>query len=123
MCLNVWTVRFKTQPSNSPDLNILDLGFFASLKARVWAMKWQAANVEQLVEKVTAAFNLYPPETITLIWAQLYAVYNAVLRQNGGNKYVNPHSGINRRARNGGNVIDLTIDLNEYNRVFDMINE
>ena len=66
-------------------------------------MKWQAVNIEQLVDKVTAAFNEYPSETLTHIWAHLYAVYNAILKQNGGDKYINPHTGINRRARNNGN--------------------
>jgi len=113
-----WTVTFVTQPSNSPDLNILDLGFFASLKSKVWAMKMNASNIQQLVQKVTLAFDDYPASTITNIWAQLYAVYNAILQQNGGNKYKLPHTGINRRARNGQNAIDLMIDVEAFNRVF-----
>jgi hypothetical protein len=117
-----WTVKFVTQPPNSPDLNILDLGLFASLKSKVWAMKFRATNIELLVQKITAAFEDYPSETLTHIWAQLYAIYNAVLKQSGGNKYTNPHTGINRRARNGGNAIDLSIDVDEYNRVFNMFN-
>lgn len=28
-----WNIRFVVQPSNSPDLNILDLGYFASIQA------------------------------------------------------------------------------------------
>ena len=30
-----WLVELKTQPSQSPDLNVNDSGFFASLKSRV----------------------------------------------------------------------------------------
>ena len=34
-----WNIKFITQPAQSPDLSILDLGFFSSLKSRVAAVK------------------------------------------------------------------------------------
>ena len=38
-----WTFVFDRQPAQSPDLNILDLGFFHSLKRRVSHMKMKNA--------------------------------------------------------------------------------
>ena len=36
-----WSVELVTQPAQSPDLYISDLGIFASLKSRVWGMNAQ----------------------------------------------------------------------------------
>ena len=43
-------VELVTQPSQSPDLNINDLGFFTSLKSRVWGMN--AGSIDELVETI-----------------------------------------------------------------------
>ncbi|CAM9716335.1 unnamed protein product [Sphacelaria rigidula] len=45
-----WLVELVTQPSQSPDLNINDLGFCTSLKSRVWGMN--ASTVDELVETI-----------------------------------------------------------------------
>ncbi|GJN24769.1 hypothetical protein PR202_gb12531 [Eleusine coracana subsp. coracana] len=42
-----WDIRLKCQPSNSPDLNILDLGFFRTIQAIQY--KKSAKKVEELV--------------------------------------------------------------------------
>ncbi|CAM9813318.1 unnamed protein product, partial [Pylaiella littoralis] len=49
-----WLVTLKTQPSQSPDLNVNDLGFFASLKSKVWG-----ANASAVDELVKTIFDLY----------------------------------------------------------------
>ena len=43
-------VELVTQPAQSPDLNVNDLGFFASLKSRVWGMN--ASSIDELVETI-----------------------------------------------------------------------
>ena len=42
-----WNIKLVTQPAQSPDLNINDLGFFSSLKSRVWRGRF--GTVEELV--------------------------------------------------------------------------
>ncbi|CAB1098721.1 unnamed protein product [Ectocarpus sp. CCAP 1310/34] len=42
-----WLVELVTQPAQSPDLNINDLGCFASLKPRVWGVN--AFSIDELV--------------------------------------------------------------------------
>ncbi len=37
-----WVLKIETQPAQSPDLNILDFGFFDSLKVRVRHLKHRA---------------------------------------------------------------------------------
>src|SRR6266508_1922687 len=43
-----WDIRLTCQPPNSPDLNMLDLGFFAAIQALFY--KGTPNNVEQIVE-------------------------------------------------------------------------
>ena len=42
-----WMVELVTQPAQSPHLNVNDLGFFASLKMRVWGMN--SSSIDELV--------------------------------------------------------------------------
>ena len=48
------------QPSNSPDLNVLDLGFFASLQAMV--ANCGTRNKQFLIQAVNAKFATYPSQ-------------------------------------------------------------
>jgi hypothetical protein len=49
-----WDIRLTCQPPNSPDLNVLDLGFFAAIQALFY--KGTPNNIEKIVEKVDKAF-------------------------------------------------------------------
>ena len=46
-----WDIQMVRQPARSPDLNILDLGFFRSLQSQQWASGF-ANTLEEMVEKV-----------------------------------------------------------------------
>ncbi len=111
-----------TQPTQSPDLNILDLGLFHSLKNRVHQLKVQATNLDTLLAKVRQAFNAYDGATLDYIWAHLYDCYNCILTENGGNQYKAPHGGSRRRHQNSPTSVNLNIDVDIYNRVFNMLN-
>ena len=39
-----------TQPAQSPDLNVNELGFFASLKSKVWGIN--ASTIDELVKTI-----------------------------------------------------------------------
>ncbi|CAN0329591.1 unnamed protein product, partial [Discosporangium mesarthrocarpum] len=55
-----------TQPANSPDLSVNDLGFFHSiqqLKEYVWV-----TNTQKLVEATAEAFDAYPRDTLECVW-------------------------------------------------------
>lgn len=49
-CRYGWDIRLTCQPPNSPDLNVLDLGFFAAIQALF--EKGTPNNINQIVEKV-----------------------------------------------------------------------
>lgn len=120
--VNGWNIRLFNQPAQSPDLNIMDLGLFHSLKCRVAHIKRVAHNVDELIDKVLEAYDEYDAETLDHIWAHLLACWNCILRENGGNQYKAPHTKARTRGENGQSCVDLTIEVDEYNRVFDMLN-
>lgn len=116
-----WQFRVVTQPVQSPDLNILDLGLFHSLKCRVAHIKRVAHNIDELIEKVHKAYADYDHKTLDHIWAHLIACWNRILRETGGNQYKPPHIHARTRAQNGQSSVDLTVDVDEYNRVFELL--
>lgn len=117
-----WEIVVDTQPAQSPDLNILDLGFFHSLKVHVGHLKHRARNMVQLMANVREAFDDYDYDTLNRVWAHLFACYNCILAVNGDNQYTAPHSGVRTRQKKGLEVVDLTINVEEYNRVSTMLN-
>lgn len=48
-----WGIAVRCQPPQSPDLNVLDLGFFASLQAEHF--KQRTVSIEEVVDKVREA--------------------------------------------------------------------
>eukprot|EP01031_Cornospumella_fuschlensis_P026698 gene26697-32259_t len=82
-----WRFNVVTQPAQSPDLNILDLGLFHSLKSRVAVLKQHAVNIDQLIAKINVAYQAYHGRTLDHIWAHLYACWNSILNVNGCNQY------------------------------------
>ncbi|KAM0855112.1 hypothetical protein ACQ4PT_049991 [Festuca glaucescens] len=84
-----WDIRLTCQPPNSPDLNILDLGFFAALQSNFH--KLSPGSVDDIVQKVQQAFDEYPAERSNRIFLTLQACMREVLEQLGGNRYKVPH--------------------------------
>ncbi|CAN0403648.1 unnamed protein product, partial [Laminaria digitata] len=80
-----WLVELKTQPSQSPDLNVNDLGFFASLKSRVW--RANANSVNELVKNNFDLYEKYDGDTLERVWQSLFKVYNQTLRKLGDNDF------------------------------------
>ncbi|XP_074303611.1 uncharacterized protein LOC141638061 [Silene latifolia] len=50
-----WNIQFSYQPPNSPDLNVLDLGFFRAIQAL--QQKKKSKKVDELVENTMKAFT------------------------------------------------------------------
>ena len=71
-------VELVTQPAQSPDLNVNDLGFFASLKSRVWGMN--ASSIDELVETIFQQYEEYDSVTLERVWQSLFKVYRHCVR-------------------------------------------
>ena len=86
--------RFKItlveQPPNSPDTNVLDLGFFASLQAKTWRLK-RATTIDGLIENVQAAWNAYDPCKLNRVFLTHACCLDQIIRFHGDNNYKIPH--------------------------------
>ena len=105
-----------TQPPNSPDLNINDLGFFASLKVDVKRICTHCTSREEMMANVVKAFEEYPRDKIDGIWACWFNNLRSVMSCDGGNDYRQAHNGGKKRKRETGSAIDLTVNLVDYDR-------
>ena len=87
-----YRMTVRQQPSNLPDLNVLDLGFFQSLQRKSDAIK-SGGRLVDIVKSVTDAFKAYPQATLEHVWQRLFAAMECVLECRGGNDYILPHRG------------------------------
>ncbi|XP_057517823.1 uncharacterized protein LOC130798740 [Amaranthus tricolor] len=87
------------QPSNSPDCNILDLGFFRSIQSLMH--KKMPKNMNELIKAVEDPFEELHPKTLTNVWISLQHNLNEILKVKGSNDYVQPHLGKKVQEDNG----------------------
>ena len=92
-------LQLYNQPPNSPDLNILDLGFFNSLQSMV--QKHKTRNKGELVYKVLDCFAEYPHHKINNVFLSLQKCMEQIILSNGGNYYELQHMNKQQLERNG----------------------
>lgn len=82
-------IRLCTQPANSPDLNINDLGFFASLQSRCHCAC--PRNELELITMVKQSFEDCSINKLNRLWITLQSVLNEIILNNGDNQFPIPH--------------------------------
>ena len=100
-----------TQPANSPDVNMNDLGFFNSLQSYYW--KTSPKNPSELIAMVEQVFKEYPPKKLNRIWLSYLMNMNMILKHEGGNKYKTPHMNKEKLERQGRLPITIPIYTGE----------
>ncbi|CAM9700208.1 unnamed protein product, partial [Discosporangium mesarthrocarpum] len=60
------SIILETQPADSPDLNVNDLGFFHSIQQLKEDVG--VSSLEDLVEATSEAFDVYHRETLDRVW-------------------------------------------------------
>ncbi|KAF0682600.1 Aste57867_25287 [Aphanomyces stellatus] len=80
---NGWSFTLAPQPPKSPDMNVLDLGFFAGLQSLQYP------------------FNDYPLESLDRTFRTLQSCLLAALQVAGDNTYAIPHMSKEKMARRG----------------------
>ena len=103
-----------TQPPNSPDLNINDLGFSRAVQAAY--DRFSPKNENEVIEFVHKAYDDYDYKKINKVWLSLMMVMNKVLRHHGGNKFLMTCMGKDKLDHNGTLplAIAVTEDINPY---------
>lgn len=102
-----WDIRLFQQPPNSPDLNINDLGLYASLQQITWRRVCQ--TLEQLVENVLEVWDIYPAYKINNLWLTLQCCMNEIIECHGDNDYRIPHMNKQRLERLGQLPVSIPV--------------
>jgi hypothetical protein len=82
-------IRLINQPANSPDLNVLDLGFFNSLQSLTYDTI--SRNLDDLIVNVENEFVNYDPDTLNRVFLTLQGCLIEVMKDGEGNRYKIPH--------------------------------
>ncbi|KAF0714759.1 Aste57867_3712 [Aphanomyces stellatus] len=82
-------ISMLNQPANSPDFNVLDLGFFNAIQSLQHQKRTR--TIEQLVGAVESAFNELPVETLAKTFVTLQKMMELSLINIGGNNFKLPH--------------------------------
>ncbi|VFQ95320.1 unnamed protein product [Cuscuta campestris] len=116
-----WNIKLKFQPPNSPDLNVLDLGFFRAIDS----LQDQSAprSLDDLISAVTTAFEELSPEKLNNVFLTLQGVMGQVLATNGGNQFKIPHIGKTKLVRQGTLPQNLGVSIEVFQKAHTFLQE
>lgn len=102
-------IRLRCQPPNSPDMNVLDLGFFNAIQS----LQHQSApkNVDELIVIVEKAFHDLDVSKLNYVFLTWQQCMLATLEDGGGNGYKIPHMG--KESLNRAGTLPVTIDVEQ----------
>ncbi|XP_058784796.1 uncharacterized protein LOC131659654 [Vicia villosa] len=92
-------IRLMCQPANSPDLNVLDLGFFSAIQSL--QHKESPKTIDELVRAVVESFENFSSMKSNHIFVTLQLCMIEIMKANGSNKYKIPHLNKQRLEREG----------------------
>lgn len=97
------------QPPNSPDFNVLDLGFFNSIQA----LQHQKCpkNIDDLIECTYEAFNKLGENKLNDVFLSLQTAMESAMGCGGGNNYKLKH--IHKEKLRRLNILPSTLTCNE----------
>ena len=90
-------VRLTCQPANSPDTNVLDLGFFNAIQSL--QHQHGANSIDQLIAAVQTAFDALDRSALTKAFLTHQQCMIETMKVSGGNNYKLPHMGKDRLIR------------------------
>ncbi|XP_074284300.1 uncharacterized protein LOC141608853 [Silene latifolia] len=94
-----WNIQLTCQPPNSPDLNVLDLGFFRAIQAL--QQKEKANTLQQLVDNVMQAYEQLEAIKLNYVFITLQACMMEIMQLKGGIDYPIPHMHKSKLAAQG----------------------
>ena len=114
-----WDIRLTCQPPNSPDLNVLDLGFFAAIQALF--QKSTPNNIDKIVDKVEKAFQEYPNERSNRIFLTQQSCMLEIMKHNGGQFYNIPHTRKKTLEMQGALPTSFQCPIDIYNQALEFV--
>jgi len=103
-----WNIQMISQPPRSPDMNVLDLGFFHSLQSLQY--KTPTFTMDGLIAAVEAAFAKVSIFTLDKCFLTLQKVLGTIIACKGGNNYSLPRVR-KHHIRNGVIPTSLPVDV------------
>ena len=101
-------LKLKYQAPNSPDTNILDLGFFRSLQSLQFQQE-PATTTVGLMNNVRRAFDEYDPKLLNRAFITHQDCMGQIIEEKGGNDYSISHMGKDRLEREGQLPVQLPV--------------
>ena len=80
--------KLYTQTPNSPDVNLLDLGFFRAIQSFNDALP---KDEGELIQAVQTAYENYPRHKLNRTWLTLQSCFNQIILHHGDNDYSIEH--------------------------------
>ena len=111
-----------TQGANSPDMNLLVLGFFRVIQSfNNAALK----NEEELIQAVSAVYENYLRNRINHTWLTLQCCFNQIIKNNGGNDYKIDHISKERLECIGQlpDVMEVVVEAQQLFNTIESTNE
>ncbi|KAF0707133.1 hypothetical protein AaE_013756 [Aphanomyces astaci] len=96
----------RRQPLNSPDLNVLDLGFFASIQSIQY--KVVSRSIDDVIRSTLAAFQALSSDKLDNVFVTFQAVMRLVLEHKGDNHFRLPHLTKDALRRAGTPMVNVT---------------
>ena len=92
----------KNQPARSPDFNICDLSICNVLQTLQWKYGGPSRNEGDVITAVNHTWNSFLHYQLEKAFCTLQTIFDAVIKQQGGNCYKIPHIGKDAIWRNYG---------------------
>lgn len=113
-------IRLICQPPNSPNINILDLGFFRALQSLRY--KTVARTIDDLTKVVEDTFDIYSVSKSNDIFLTLQLCMREIMKVKGANTYKIPHIGKAALAREGLLPQQINYDASTVDEVLSLLN-
>ncbi|KAM0824009.1 hypothetical protein ACQ4PT_070493 [Festuca glaucescens] len=115
-----WDIRLVNQPPNSPDCNILDLGWFASIQSMFH--RKMPKTLPEIIQKVQESLDEYPHQKLNRIWLSHQACMREIIKHKGGQHYALPHLKKKTLEREGKLLVRLKVDKDYVEAAIEYLN-
>lgn len=113
-----WKIIMRNQPPNSPDFNVLDLGYFKSIQTLQY--EENISNIDQLLAAVENSFDKLSYTKLNDVFLTLQKVFECVMQCGGGNDYALPHIGKQKLRNCGALPLALECDSDIYEQTINL---
>jgi hypothetical protein len=113
-------IRLMCQPPNSPELNVLDLGFFRAIQSL--QQQKVSQTIDELVTVVEKSFEEFSPIKSNHIFLTLQTCMEEIMKAKGSNKFRIPHMKKKALERQGQLPTNVSCDSNLVQEVINFLN-